>query len=58
MKGVGVSSRTLENLYKKIDHEAEINAAQEKQIAAIEETVKEIAEMRRDIKEILRRTPR
>ena len=52
---LGLSSQTIQNLDKKIDHESEVNSRQEKQIAALEEATKEIIEMKRDIKELLRR---
>lgn len=52
---LGTSSGTIKELDRKIEHESEVNDQQAKQIAALEETTKEIAEMKRDIKELLRR---
>ena len=53
---VDVYNRKGKNVQdKKIDKETEINSRQEKQIAALEEATKEMVEIKRDIKELLRR---
>ena len=52
---VGVASNTVNALDKRVTETEQINDRQEKQIAALEEVVKEMPEMKRDIKEILRR---
>lgn len=52
---LGIASSTISAIDKKIDKETEINSRQEKQIAALEEATKEMVEIKRDIKELLRR---
>lgn len=52
---LGIASNTISAVDRKIDKETEINARQEKQIAALEEATKEMVEIKRDIKELLRR---
>ena len=52
---LGISSQTINVIEKKIDHESEVNDRQEKQIAALEEATTEMIEIKRDIKELLRR---
>jgi len=52
---VGVGSSTVKEIERRVTHAEVINDAQEKQIAALEEVAKEMPEIKRDIKEILRR---
>lgn len=52
---LGIASSTIHTIEEKISEEAATNARQEKQIAALEETTKEMVEIKRDIKELLRR---
>lgn len=52
---LGISSGSINELDRRITKEEATNGDQEKQIAALQEIVKEIPEIKRDIKEILRR---
>lgn len=52
---LGISSGSVKNLERRIEKESATNDRQEKQIAALEEATKEIVEIKRDIKELLRR---
>lgn len=52
---LGISSSSVKEIDRRVTKAEAINEAQEKQIAALQEIVKEIPEMKRDLKELLRR---